>query len=74
MASLPTPEIPAASRFEVVTQTHDHGDIYELEQDTIYYVVDRRTGQAVMEFRSRDSSTYDGTWQHQSSSELPASP
>lgn len=68
VASLPTPEIPAASRFEVVTQTHDHGDIYELEQDTIYYVVDRRTGQAVMEFRSRDSSTYDGTWQHQSSS------
>lgn len=67
-ASLPTPEIPAVSRFEVVTQTHDHGDIYELEQDTIYYVVDRRTGQAVMEFRSRDYSTYDGTWQHQSAS------
>lgn len=67
-AQLPAPEIPAASRFEVVTQTHDHGDIYELEQDTIYYVVDRRTGQAVMEFRGHDYSTYDGTWQHQSSS------
>lgn len=66
-AQLPAPGLTAEERYEIVTQTRDHGDIYELEQDTTYYIVDRRTGQAVLEFRSHDFSTYNGTWEHQSS-------
>lgn len=67
-AQLPVVELPVEQRYEVVTQTHSHGDIYELEEDTTYFIVDRQSGIAVMEFRSSDFSTYDGSWVHQSSS------
>lgn len=67
-ARLPTQNPSGKDRYEIVTQTRDHGDIYELEQDTTYYIVDRRSGQAILQFVSSDFSTYDGTWQHQSSS------
>lgn len=67
-ARLPEVAIPARERYQIVTQTRDHGDVYELEQDTTYYIVDRRSGKSVMSFTSSDFSTYNGTWEHQSSS------
>ncbi len=64
-AKLPIQVIPDEARYEVVTQIRDHGDVYELEHDTTYFVVDRTTKQAVLEFRGTDFSTYNGTWEYQ---------
>lgn len=56
----------AAGRFEVVVEEGvPRGDLYELEQTTTFYIVDRRSNRTVMTFEGRmeaSLSTDSGLW------------
>lgn len=59
------PQTEGRARWEVrVVEGPPHGDLYELEQDTFFNVIDRRNGRAVKTFTGHyDASfTTSGTW------------
>ncbi|MBM4346410.1 MAG: hypothetical protein FJ100_23790 [Deltaproteobacteria bacterium] len=56
---LSTDPCTATPRLTVRAQSYSHGDLYELEEDTIWTVSDR--GTPVWQFRGGDSYDYDGS-------------
>jgi hypothetical protein len=53
----PPPSPPA---WRVKEEAYSHGDLYELEQDTSWTVVNERTGQPLWEFRGGTSHVLEG--------------
>jgi hypothetical protein len=62
-AALGVAEEPDPGRFRLEVREHAHGDLFELEQDTIWTVVEVATGRTVIELRGGTSHEFRaGTW------------
>jgi len=57
VAVRPAPETP---RWRIEESEYSHGDIFELEQDTIWTVVDAVSGTPLLEFRGGTSHVLEG--------------
>jgi len=53
-------EPPSSPRYRVTREEYSHGDLFELEQDTIWRVVDVATGQPLLEWRGGTSHHLEG--------------